>query len=263
MVVSRAALANAYATAASRWATGPSRIYRRLAAALVASSPVALVGRRVLDLGSGTGAATEAIAAVGGRPIAVDASLGMLSFDRDRRPPRAQADVAALPFGARTVGAVVAAFVLNHVDEPATVVREAARVTGSGGVVLASSYASDDAHPVKAAVEAAMVESGWTPEPWYDHVRSVTMPAVATEAAYHDVLGRAGLTGTVERTRVRFPELSGADLVEWRLGMAQYSSHLAALDGEAADRLRARSLEVLGEDPPVLERSVLHLIVRV
>ena len=45
----------AYAAGAAAWASGPARVYRRLAELLVAFSPVPLGGRRVLDLGSGTG----------------------------------------------------------------------------------------------------------------------------------------------------------------------------------------------------------------
>jgi demethylmenaquinone methyltransferase/2-methoxy-6-polyprenyl-1,4-benzoquinol methylase len=261
MALTRAEIASAYTSAAAGWAEGPSRIYRRLAAELIDRSPVSLAGRHVLDVGAGTGAATEAIRAAGGRPVDTDASLGMLSLGRGKRPPSAQADAMALPFASRAVGAVVASFVFNHVDDAAMAVREAARVTERGGVVLASSYASDDTHPVKAAVETAMVESGWSPEAWYEDVRSVRVPSMATVAACQDVLRRARLDGSVELARVQFTDLEPLDLVKWRLGMAQYASHLAALTSDDHDRLRSRSLELLGANPPVLERVVLFVAV--
>ena len=41
--------------------------------------------------------------------------------------------------------------------------------------------------------------------------------------------------------------------------MAQYATHLAGLDDEDYRRLEARSLELLGDEPPVLERAVLFI----
>jgi SAM-dependent methyltransferase len=257
--VTRAALADAYTSAAAGWAAGPTVIYRRLAAELIERSPVELTERRVLDVGAGTGAATDALQAAGAQPIATDASVGMLRLDRNERPPSAQADAMALPLRSGSVGAVVASFVFNHVDEPALAFSEAARVTERGGVVLASSYASDDTHPVKAAVEEAMTETGWTPEPWFEHVRAVTVPAMGTVDTCRDVLRRAGLDGTVELVAISFPDLEPTDLVRWRFGMAQYATHLAGLDDEDYRRLEARSLELLGDEPPVLERAVLFI----
>jgi ubiquinone/menaquinone biosynthesis C-methylase UbiE len=51
--------------------------------------------------------------------------------------------------------AVVAAFSYNHVPDPDAALVDAARVVGPGGVVLASAYATQDTHPVKAAVDRA------------------------------------------------------------------------------------------------------------
>lgn len=259
--MTRAALADAYTSAAAGWAAGPSIIYTRLAAELIDRSPIALTERRVLDVGAGTGAATDALRRVGAQPIATDASFGMLRLDRNERPPSAQADAMALPLRSGSVGAVVASFVFNHVDEPALAFSEAARVTERGGVVLASSYASDDTHPVKAAVEEAMTETGWTPEPWFEHVRAVTVPAMGAVDTCRDVLRRAGLDGTVELVRAAFPDLQPVDLVRWRFGMAQYATHLAALQPDDYERLEARSLQLLGDDPPLLERVVLFISV--
>jgi ubiquinone/menaquinone biosynthesis C-methylase UbiE len=257
--VTSAGLADAYTAAAAGWAAGPDRIYRRLAAELIVRSPASLAGCTVLDIGAGVGAATHAITAAGGRPIATDAALAMLALHRDGRPPASQADAAALPLRPGSVGAVVASFVFNHLDDPAAGLREAARVTRQGGAILASSYAVDDVHPAKAAVERAMVETGWSPEPWYEHVRSVTTPSMATVAACEDVVARAGVDGTVEHVRVAFPDLGPGDLVAWRLGMAQYATHLAGLDHRGRGWLRMRSIELLGDDWPALERSVLFI----
>ena len=80
-------LANAYGQGALAWSDGPTRVYRRLAELLVEFSPVALEGRRVLDLGSGTGEGSRAAVAAGARVIATDVSAEMLRLDQRVRPP--------------------------------------------------------------------------------------------------------------------------------------------------------------------------------
>ena len=62
---SPADLTASYDAAASTWDTGPGPIYEPLAQALVAAAPVPVTGRTILDLGSGTGAASRAAIAAG------------------------------------------------------------------------------------------------------------------------------------------------------------------------------------------------------
>jgi hypothetical protein len=50
-----AAVRSGYDASAPLWAGGPERLYAVLARALVAGAPVPVAGRRVLDLGAGTG----------------------------------------------------------------------------------------------------------------------------------------------------------------------------------------------------------------
>ena len=154
--------AAAYSQGGRAWAAGPTRIYARLAELLVAASPVSLTERLVCDVGAGTGVASRAAAAAGAAVIATDIAPGMLTVDRSDRPPAVVADATSLPFADAAFGGVVAAYCYNHLDDPAAGFREARRVTAAGGVVLASAYADDDAHPVKAATEQALREIGWT-----------------------------------------------------------------------------------------------------
>src|SRR5581483_2791892 len=92
--------------------TGP------VARQLVARSPHPLAGRTVLDIGAGTGVASQALRSVGARPIAVDLSYDMLAYASAARPPSTVADVRALPLADRSVDGAVAAFVLNHLHDP-------------------------------------------------------------------------------------------------------------------------------------------------
>ena len=258
-------LAAAYSAAADAWQRGPGRIYDRLAEVVVAGSPVSLDGARVLDVGAGTGAATRAVLAAGASSVvAMDVAVGMLAVDAPGRPPAVAGDALALPFAGASFDLAVAAFSLNHLADPAAGLREMARVTRPGGALLASAYASDDVHPVRDAVEGALRARGWQPDDWYAVVKHRTAPllatvesALATARAAGLVEGDAGLDA--EAVRVPFADLGSADLVAWRLGMAQHAPFVAGLP--AADRaaLTADAIARLGDAAPPLVRSIVVL----
>ncbi|MET8148027.1 class I SAM-dependent methyltransferase [Actinoplanes sp. NPDC049668] len=97
-------------------------------------------GKRMLDVGTGTGALAVGAAALGALVTAVDAEPSMVEAARlavpgaDVRP----AVLPDLPFAAGSFDAVTANFVLNHVGDPAASARELVRVTAPGGHVAAS-----------------------------------------------------------------------------------------------------------------------------
>lgn len=246
----------AYSAGAAAWGAGPAALYGPLAERLVAFSPRPLAGRLVLDLGTGTGLAARAARAAGARVLAADLSLGMLLVDRDRRPPAVVGDASRLPFSPGAFDVVVAAFALNHLDDPAAGVREAGRV---GRALLASTYAADDDHPAKAAVETALGEAGWVRPPWYPEVKSA-MAGWGTVDAATRIVERGGLCPLlVERHEVPFPDLGPDGMVAWRLGLAQSAAFVAALAPQSRERLTRRALELLGTDPPPIVRRVIFL----
>lgn len=250
-------MAQAYSATGAAWQRGPGRVYDRLAEAVVAESPVPLLGRTILDVGAGTGAATRAITAAGGRSIAADLALGML---RAIEPPAPSTvgEARALPFRDRSLDGVVAAFALNHLPDPHRALREAARVCRPGSPLLASAYASDDTHPVKHAVDTAAAELGWEPATWIADLRVTTMPILATVEGARRVATEAGFVDAeVRRLEVAFPDLDVDDLVAWRCGMAQTAPFVAQLTPAQHDQLRARAVELLGVAPPLVRRVVL------
>lgn len=252
--------AAAYSVTGGLWERGPARIYDRLAAALVSRSPVPLGGRRVLDVGAGTGAASRA--ALGARAagvVAVDAAYGMLAHEAAARPAAVVGDLLALPFAPSTFGAAVAAFSLNHVADPVAGLREMARVTTAGGTVLAATYAEDDDHPAKEAVAAALATRGWAPEPWYRAMATTVVPLLATAERFARAAAQAGLAADVEALRVPFPELDATDLVAWRLGMVQHAPFVAKLPDDERRAVVADALDRLGDRPAPLVRSILVL----
>jgi SAM-dependent methyltransferase len=251
-------IAQAYSATGQAWQDGPGPIYDRLAAVLVARLS-SLDGRLVLDLGAGTGAASRAIQAAGGRPIAIDAAVGMLAVGAAKRPPAVAGDACALPFAAGVFDAVVAAFSLNHITDPVGALREVARVVRPGGSLVVSAYANDDTHPVKEAVEQAARERGWRPADWYGVVCRDAMPRLATAELAGAVATAAGLSADVAAVRVAFPALGPDDLVAWRLGMAQMAPFVAELPAVDREALARRSRELLGHEVPTLVRSLIVL----
>ena len=122
----------------------------RLASAVTYQVPA---GGSVLDLGCGTGELADAIATAGMRPTGCDISPEMLRRAAAADPSgtidwvQLDPDWRILPFEAETFDAVVAASVLEYVDDPVAVLRECCRVLRPGGVVLCT--VPDPRHPIR------------------------------------------------------------------------------------------------------------------
>ncbi len=224
---------------------------------MVDLSPVPVDGRLVLDVGAGTGAASRAIARRGGRVIAMDAALGVLTDRRLDRPPAVVADALALPLADRVVGGFVAAFSLNHVARPEVALAEAQRVCRPGSPIVAATYAEDDGHPAKAAVLAALQAHGWEPPAWYAPLQQHIAPLLSSVESASAVCATAGLCADVHARRVPMPWLGPGDLVDWRLGMAQHAPFVDQLPDAERAALRGAAIDELGADPPPLQRSIL------
>jgi SAM-dependent methyltransferase len=248
-------LAQAYSTAAAGWARGPERVYSRMAQLLVGWSPVPLAGRVVLDVGAGTGLAGRAAQAAGGHVLAVDLVAAMV---RTAGSPGVVADVRRLPVRTGAVGAVLAAFCLNHLDQPTTGFREARRVTEPGGTVLASSYGTEIRHPVRDAVDSALAAAGYRAPSWYEALKTGPMAALSTPEGMTSVARMAGLNAEVAEVVIAFPELDPADLVAWRLGMAHTAPFVNSLPAAARHAVTTQALHALGT-PPLLERRIILL----
>jgi ubiquinone/menaquinone biosynthesis C-methylase UbiE len=222
-----------------------------MAVALVARSPIDLDGRLVLDVGTGTGLAAAAVAAKGGRVVAVDLALDMLRHDPAGRPPAAQADASRLPFARGRVDAVVSAFCVNHAPGPRAMLGEAARVTRAGGAVVASIFDPTVEDPLKVTVDALVVALGWTPPPWYLAIKESIEPDLASVARCAEEAEAAGLVDVaVHAVAVDLGPVTAADVVAYRLGATHLAPFVAALAPDARARLTDEAARVVAAHMP-------------
>ncbi|MGZ8599016.1 MAG: class I SAM-dependent methyltransferase [Actinomycetota bacterium] len=166
-------------------------------------------GGRVLDVGTGTGVAAEAAAAVGCRVIGVDESIGMLRVARGARPaiPVAAARVIDLPFRDGTFDAVVGSFVLAHFTKYQTALYDMLRVLRPGGRLALTAWA-DHADELsrtwRELVESVVPPSILDPAmaerlPWHDRFRD----REPIEEALMDA-GMRGVRTEIRRYRFRY-----------------------------------------------------------
>lgn len=105
----------------------------------------------LLDIGTGTGRILEVLARHAERAMGIDQSREMLSVARNNLARAGlghveirQADMYAMPFPSMSVDVVSIHQVLHYAEDPAAVLREAARVLAPGGVALIVDFAPHD-----------------------------------------------------------------------------------------------------------------------
>lgn len=240
------------------WATGADPAYDAWSRAVVAASPVPLAGLTVLDLGAGTGATSRAITAAGGHPIALDHSLPMLAFRHETRGPAVVADITALPLATDSVDGAIAAFSLSHVDRPGAVLQECCRVSRPASPVVAGVFgATGTRHPAAARIEAVARRWGWTPPPWYLHLKNQLEPLVAEADALMQLATVAGLDAVSVVDVDVDAGLDTADaLVAWRFGGPALAAWIALLPTADRDALVRAAVAAVGSDPQPLRVTV-------
>lgn len=254
----------AYDAAAPAWASGPQRVYSRLAAALLDHCPVRLDGVTLLDVGAATGVLGHEAAARGARCVDIDVAVDML---RHGRPPDRRvvgADGRALPFRGGTFDVVAGNCSLSHVTDPERMVAEAARATRRGGAVIFSTFpATSTSHRAWAVVESVLTASGYERPQWYRHLKAESEPRVGSADALADLGVSAGLTAVdVASDRVDTGVADPAALVDWRLGMAQHAEFLSRISPAERAQVRSTAIARLGDRPDPLAVEMLVLVGR-
>jgi len=236
-----------YAASGPRWALGAELVYRPIAAALVATTPHRLSGRAVLDAGAGTGAASAALRDRAAKVVAMDLSPAMLGWHARARPPCAVADIRALPLAAGSVDDAVAAFVLNHLAEPAAGLAELARVTRPGGAILAAVFANESRSAARDRIDAAASAAGWQPPTWYRDLKAEAAPILGTADAMAAVARAAGLAHVqAEERAVDVGVAEPSQLVRYRLGHPAFAAWLDDIGPQRAATFAADAVRAVG-----------------
>lgn len=239
---------------AAEWASGPQAVYDRLASAALADLPGCLDGKRALDVGAGTGAATRDLLQRGCEVVAVDRSTSMLAElarQTHGRVPTLVGDIRDLPLADDAYDVTVAAFVLNHLADAAEGVRELVRVTRPGGEVIATTFGADD-HPMKAATDDVLVSYGFRHPSWYLRYKRERIPLIAEVKSLTAVGASGGLADArVETIVVDLSDLPVEAAIGYRLGLAHIAPFVATLDSATRARLFGELREVVGQLPPL------------
>jgi ubiquinone/menaquinone biosynthesis C-methylase UbiE len=216
-----------YAGMADAWATGAALAYGPMARHLVDQAPTALEGALALDAGAGSGVAGSAMRARGAQVVATDREFDMAAYGAATGPAVA-ADVTALPFRSGSFDVVAAAFVVNHLPDPAAGLSELRRVTRPGGAVLASTF-SGDRSAAKFAVDEVAADYGFVAPDWYLGFRE-TAQAFENPASVERAVVAAGFSEwTVTEVAVDVGLTDPGDVVRYRLGMPHLHRFAAGL----------------------------------
>ena len=202
-------------------------------------------GRRVLDVGTGTGVAAQAASESDARVVGIDPSTGMLVVGHRERPSLIflAANAIDLPFRDGTFDAVTGNFVLSHFRRYDTALFDLLRVTKTGGRIGLTSWSDTKdelqdtwAELVGSVVPREMMEPVWAAAaPWH--------AKFADRQVFEDVLIGAGLRHVrTEKRQFRF-QYSQADYLDG-LGIGasgRFVREMLSDEGWTAFQERARA----------------------
>ncbi len=225
--------------------------YSRHLAPQMADLGDAEAGQRVLDVGCGPGALTsELVARVGAASVAaVDPSPPFVEAARERHPgvDVRQASAEALPFDDGAFDAALAQLVVHFMPDPVAGLREMARVTRQGGVVVACvwDHAGGEG-PLGAFWNAVRELDPSAPdESELPGARRGHLQQLFEAAGLHDV-GETSLDSRVEHPTFEdwWEPFTG--------GVGPAGAYVAALDDPRRNALRDRCRAILGPAPFVI-----------
>ena len=203
-------------------------------------------GQQILDVGTGTGVAAQAVSELGAHVVGIDPSIGMLTVGHRERSSLAfaAANAVDLPFRNGAFDAVTGNFVLSHFRRYDTALFDMLRVTKSGGRIALTSWSDvkDElqdtwAELVGSVVPREMLEPVWSAAaPW--------RAKFADRQVFEEVLIGAGLRRVrTEKRKFRF-QYSQADYLDgvgiWATG--RFVREMLGDAGWPAFQERARAM---------------------
>lgn len=112
---------------------------------LLASVPVNLTGKKVIDVGCGTGFFSQMMKAQGAEVTALDLSSGMLDVARHKNAAEHYvcADMESLPFADKSVDIIFSNLAIQWCSHLSQTLTELHRVTRSGGIIVFTTLAKE------------------------------------------------------------------------------------------------------------------------
>ena len=102
-------------------------------------------GRRLADIGGGTGNYALALQNEGWRPVVIDRSPAMLARASAKGLETVEADAQRLPLGDGTFDAAMMISMLHHVEDRGAALSEARRILRPGGRLMLMGFTGEDA----------------------------------------------------------------------------------------------------------------------
>ena len=101
-------------------------------------------GRRLADIGGGTGNYSRALKRAGWKPLVIDRSPEMLARAAAKGLDTVQADAQRLPFGDESFDAAMMISMLHHVEDRPAALAEARRILRPGGRLVLMGFTRED-----------------------------------------------------------------------------------------------------------------------
>jgi demethylmenaquinone methyltransferase/2-methoxy-6-polyprenyl-1,4-benzoquinol methylase len=196
-------------------------------------------GRRLADVGGGTGNYALALREEGWDPVVVDRSPAMLARAAAKGLETVTADAQALPFADESFDAVLMVSMLHHVEDRAAALAEARRILRPGGRLVLKGFTRDDAaslwivelfpsslpwmeetHPPREAILAELPGARLIPFEFEDMVDG-SLAALSADPERVLEAGEMGATSYFERLRRDHPEELSAGLERLRRQIAE------------------------------------------
>jgi SAM-dependent methyltransferase len=214
-------------------------------------------GRRLADLGGGTGNYALALERAGWRPIVIDRSPEMLARAAAKGLETVEADAQRLPFEDESFDAATMISMLHHVEDQSAALAEARRILKPGGRLALKGFTGEDAaslwildyfpcsrpwmeatHPPRRAILEQLPGARLLDFEFTD-MQDESLAAISAEPERVLAAAEAGATSYFERLHRDHPE-------ELRAGLARLREDIAA--GRAPRR--AGTATVLGWTKP-------------
>jgi demethylmenaquinone methyltransferase/2-methoxy-6-polyprenyl-1,4-benzoquinol methylase len=196
-------------------------------------------GRRLADIGGGTGNYALALMREGWEPVVVDRSADMLARAVAKGLETVAADAQLLPFDDETFDAVTMISMLHHVEDRSAALAEARRILGVGGRLVLMGFTGEDAatlwvpdyfpssrrwmeatHPPRAAILEEL--PGARPVAFeFDDMQDASLAALAADPERVLEAAETGATSYFERMQRDHPD-------ELRAGLARLRHDITA-----------------------------------